>query len=63
MRDRPLSPLARARIRKGLTQVQLAALVHVHPMTIGTAERGAPASQLAARLAAALGVPVEELRR
>lgn len=50
-----------ARLRAGLTQVQLAARVGCHPMTIGTAERGALSRQLAQRCAEVLGVGVEEL--
>ncbi len=58
---RPLSPLARARRRAGLSQVQLAARVGCHPMTIGTAERGALSRALAQRCADALDVALEDL--
>ncbi len=56
---RPLSLLARARRRAGLSQVQLAARVGCHPQTIAVAERGALSDVLARRCADALGVPVE----
>ncbi len=60
---RSLSPLARARRRAGLSQVQLAAKLEppCHPATLATAERGALSRSLAQRCADALGVPVEEL--
>ncbi len=56
-----LTPLALARRRAGLTQVQLAAKVGCCPNTIALAERGALSQAMARRCAAALGVPVESI--
>ena len=57
------SKLKSARILRGLTQVQLAAAIGVHPISISQYERGVIEPSLAAarRLAMALGVPIEEL--
>jgi transcriptional regulator with XRE-family HTH domain len=55
--------LKRARIRRKLTQVELAKKVGVHKMTISRLERGdrQPSMQMLQRLAKALGVPVTKL--
>ncbi len=55
--------LKRVRLERDLTQAQLAALVGVSRKTINTVENGVfvPSTTLALRLAAALGVRVEDL--
>jgi DNA-binding XRE family transcriptional regulator len=55
------SPLAAARRAAGLTQVQLAARVGIHPQTLAVAERGALSETLAARIAKALGCAVRDI--
>jgi putative transcriptional regulator len=62
--DVPLqNRLKEARSRLGLTQAELAMRVSVSRKTINTVENGVfvPSTVLALRLAAALGVSVEEL--
>jgi transcriptional regulator with XRE-family HTH domain len=55
--------LKRARLRRKLTQAQLADKVGVHKITVSRLERGdrQPSMSLLQRLAKALGVPVTEL--
>jgi transcriptional regulator with XRE-family HTH domain len=57
------NPVQRARIRAGLTQIELAQhpQVRLSPSTIRFAERGAATFRTLERIAAALGVPVEQL--
>ena len=55
------SRLATARHAAGLTQVQLAARVGVHPQTIATSERGALSETLAARIARVLGCSARDI--
>ena len=51
------------RVEKGLSRKDLAAAVSVNPQTIGFLERGTytPSVELALKLAAVFGVPVEAL--
>lgn len=61
--DTSKKPLRAARDRAGLTQLQLAVKAGCSIQTISLGERtGFLSAGSAARLAAALGVPVEELR-
>jgi putative transcriptional regulator len=55
--------LKEERTRRGLSQAELADLVHVSRKTINTVENGVfvPSTILALRLAAALGTSVERL--
>jgi len=55
--------LKQARLRRQLTQVQLARKVGVHEITVSRLERGdrQPSMRLLQRLAKALGVPVTRL--
>lgn len=55
--------LALFRVEHGLSRRALAEAVGVNPQTIGYLERGdyAPSLELGLRLAAALGVPVNQL--
>jgi transcriptional regulator with XRE-family HTH domain len=55
--------LKHARVRRKLTQLELAKKVGVHKMTISKLERGdrQPSMQMLQRLAKALGVPVTAL--
>ena len=55
--------LKRARVRRKLTQVELAEKVGVHKMTISKLERGdrQPSMRTLQRLSKALGVPVTAL--
>ncbi len=55
--------LALFRAEKGLSRRDLAALVSVNPQTIGFLERGhyGPSLELALKLAAVFGVPVDYL--
>ena len=55
--------LKEERTRRGLSQADLAALVHVSRKTINTVENGVfvPSTILALRLARALSTPVERL--
>ncbi len=60
-RPRKPSPLAAARHAAGLTQVQLAARIGVHPQTLAVAERGAISDALAQRAADALGLKAADI--
>jgi len=64
MRAKPIpSPLRDARERAGLTREQLAVRAGLSSSTLYLAERaGLVSDTTAAKLAAALGVPAEELR-
>ena len=55
--------IALFRTERGLSRKELAELVDVNPQTIGFLERGsyAPSVELALRLAAVFGVPVDTL--
>ncbi len=55
--------LKQARLRRGLTQVELAEKVGVHKITISRLERGdrQPSMRMLQRLAKALSVPVTKL--
>ncbi|SRR5216684_756601 len=56
------NPLRRERLRQGLTQLELAVVAGCSMNSISIAERGGKiSSQMAERLAGALGVPVETI--
>lgn len=57
------SPIARLRIERGLTQAQLAALIGCYPKDVCRWETGerSPSAKSLVKLAAALGVPMEQL--
>lgn len=60
----PLTPLRLARLKKNLTQAELAALAQVDQRLISSIERGlrpSPRSKAPQRLADTLGVTVAEL--
>ena len=57
------SPIARIRLERGLTQAQLAAMVGCYPKDVCRWETGerSPGAKSLAKLAQALGVPMEQL--
>ena len=63
MAERLRNRLKEYRTERGLTQGELAELVGVTRKTVNTVENGvfSPSALLAIKLAAALGVPVEQL--
>ena len=63
MHERLLNRIREARTRRGLTQAELATMASVSRKTINTIENGVfiPATDIALRLARALGTTVERL--
>lgn len=61
-RPRNPHPLAAARHRLGLSQIAIAARAGCHPSYLAAVEQGRrPSDALAAKLAAAVGAPVEAI--